>query len=503
MMQTDPFQAAPAMPGDTATDTAVQERHIHEECGVFGVYAKETADVAPLSYYALYALQHRGQESAGIAVNDDGVFTSYRDVGLVSEVFPPERLAALGRGNIAVGHVRYGTTGSDNKRNVQPILVNHYKGRMALAHNGNLTNSHELRQELESKGSIFQTTTDSEVIAYIIVQERLKASSIEEAVAAAMDRMEGAYSLVISSPTKLIAVRDPHGFRPLCMGRTKDGAVVFASESCALDAIGAKFDRDILPGEIVVADKTGVKSDTRHCRKAPKKLCVFEFIYFARPDSVIDGSSVHVARQRAGAFLALEHPVQADIVVGVPDSGLDAALGYSRQSGIPYGIGFIKNKYIGRTFISPTQTMRENEVNIKLNPVRSVVEGKRVVLIDDSIVRGTTCRRTIDLLRKAGAKEVHMRVSAPPFVSECYYGTDIDDKNKLIATHHTVEEIAQIIGVDSLGYLSIQDVVKLADNTECSFCTACFGGGYPTPIPQAGGKDRFECKISEKENQHA
>ena len=481
-----------------APDGVIRERHIHEECGVFGVFARETTDVASLAYYALYALQHRGQESAGIAVNDDGVFTAYRDVGLVSEVFPKERLQALGTGSIAVGHVRYGTTGSDNKRNVQPILVNHFKGRMALAHNGNLTNSQELRQKLESSGSIFHTTTDSEVIADIIVQERLKTSSIEAAVSAAMGHIEGAYSLVISSPTKLIAVRDPHGFRPLCMGHLKDGSVVFASESCALDAIGAEFDRDILPGEIVVADKNGVRSDTSHCGKAEKRLCVFEFIYFARPDSVIDGSSVHIARQRAGAFLALEHPVQADIVIGVPDSGLDAAMGYARQSGIPYGMGFIKNKYIGRTFISPTQDMRENEVNIKLNPIRSVVEGKRVVLIDDSIVRGTTCRRTIDLLRKAGAKEIHMRVSAPPFVSECYYGTDIDDKNKLIANHHTVEEIAEIIGVDSLGYLSIEDVVKLADNTQGGFCTACFGGGYPTAVPQDSGKDRFECKISER-----
>ena len=481
--------------------TTIKERHIHEECGVFGIFSHQTADLASLAYYGLFALQHRGQESAGIVVNDDGLFTSWRDVGLVSEVFPRERLKSLGTGNIAVGHVRYGTTGSDNKRNVQPILVNHYKGRMALAHNGNLTNSHELRQELESKGSIFHTTTDSEVIAYIIVQERLKAPSIEAAVSASMDKIVGAYSLVISSPTKLIAVRDPNGFRPLCMGKLKDGSVVFASESCGLDAIGAKFERDIRPGEIVVVDKTGIKSDTSHCGKAPKKLCVFEFIYFARPDSVIDGSSVHIARQRAGAFLALEHPVQADIVIGVPDSGLDAAMGYAKQSGIPFGLGFIKNKYIGRTFISPTQDMRENEVNIKLNPIRSVVEGKRVVLIDDSIVRGTTCRRTIDLLRKAGAKEIHMRVSAPPFVSECYYGTDIDDKNKLIANHHTVDEIAEIIGVDSLGYLSLDDVVKLADNTECGFCTACFGGGYPTPIPQDCGKDRFECKICERKKE--
>ena len=474
------------------------DRHLHEECGVFGVRLPERGDVASLAYYALYSLQHRGQESAGIAVNDDGVIRAYRDVGLVGDVFRPERLAALGQGSIAVGHVRYGTTGSDNQRNVQPILVNHYKGRMALAHNGNLTNSHALRRELESQGSIFQTTTDSEVIAYLIVQERLRHPSIEAAVSVAMERLEGAYSLVISSPSKLIAVRDPHGFRPLCMGRLRDGGVVFASESCALDALGARFLRDVRPGEIVVADAKGVRSVETHCGRVPKRLCVFEFIYFARPDSVIDGSSVHVARQRAGAFLALEHPVQADVVIGVPDSGLDAALGYARQSGIPYGMGFIKNKYIGRTFISPTQALRESEVSIKLNPIRSVVAGKRVVLIDDSIVRGTTCRRTIDLLRKAGAREIHMRVSAPPFVSECYYGTDIDDKDKLIATHHSVEEIAKIIGVDSLGYLSLENVVKLADSTS-GFCTACFGGGYPTALPEPGGKDRFECPISERE----
>ena len=476
-----------------------KERHIREECGVFGVFSRATSDVASLAYYGLFALQHRGQESAGIAVNDDGVFTAYCDEGLVNEVFPKERIKQLGTGNIVVGHVRYATTGSDRKRNAQPIIINHHKGRMALAHNGNLTNSYELRNRLEQSGSIFHTTTDSEVIAYIIVQERLRTPSIEEAVYAAMGRIEGAYSLVISSPTKLIAARDPHGFRPLCMGETADGKTVFASESCALDAVGARFVRDIRPGEIVTVSYDGVKCDTRRCGTAGRHLCVFEFVYFARPDSVIDGAAVSSARQRAGAFLALEHPVQADIVIGVPDSGLDAALGYARQSGIPYGMGFIKNKYIGRTFISPTQAMRENEVNIKLNPIRSVVEGKRVVLIDDSIVRGTTCRRTIDLLRKAGAKEIHMRVSAPPFVAACYYGTDIDDPSKLIANNHSVEEIAKIIGVDSLGYLSLQDVVKLADNTQCGFCTACFGGGYPTAVPQDGGKDRFECKISERE----
>lgn len=481
MMQNDP--------------SAHMSRHIHEECGVLGIYSDETADLASLAYYGLFALQHRGQESAGLVINDDGVFSSYRDAGLVNDVFTPERLAALGRGNIAVGHVRYATTGSDNKRNVQPLIINHHKGRMALAHNGNLTNSLELRNSLEKNGSIFHTTTDSEVIAYIIVQQRLISASIEEAVSRAMAVIQGAYSLVISSPTKLIAARDPHGFRPLCMGRRKDGKIVFASESCALDAVGADFERDLLPGEIVVVNREGVRSDRSRCGEAEKRMCVFEFIYFARPDSVIDGCSVCLARKRAGAFLAKQHPVAADVVIGVPDSGLDAALGYAEESGIPYAIGFTKNKYIGRTFISPSQDMRENGVNIKLNPIRSVVEGKRVVMIDDSIVRGTTCRRTIALLRAAGAKEIHMRVSAPPFVAPCYYGTDIDDAEKLIANRHSVREIAEIIGVESLGYLSLEDVVRLTGEEPGGFCTACFGGGYPTPVPGNGQKDRFENKI--------
>ena len=458
-----------------------KERHIREECGVFGVFSRATSDVASLAYYGLFALQHRGQESAGIAVNDDGVFTAYCDEGLVNEVFPKERIKQLGTGNIVVGHVRYATTGSDRKRNAQPIIINHHKGRMALAHNGNLTNSYELRNRLEQSGSIFHTTTDSEVIAYIIVQERLRTPSIEEAVYAAMGRIEGAYSLVISSPTKLIAAREPHGFRPLCMGETADGKTVFASESCALDAVGARFVRDIRPGEIVTVSYDGVKCDTRRCGTAGRHLCVFEFVYFARPDSVIDGAAVSSARQRAGAFLAAEH----------------AALGYARASGIPYGIGFTKNKYIGRTFISPTQELREVGVNIKLNPIRALVEGKRIVLIDDSIVRGTTCRGVIDLLRRAGAREIHMRVSAPPFVAPCYYGTDIDDAEHLIANHHTVEEIAEIIGVDSLGYLSVEHLLQIVDGCE-GFCTACFGGAYPTAIPRRGDKDRFERKIRQR-----
>ena len=465
---------------DKAAPAAGDDRHLHEECGVFGVYSNVTADVASLAYYALYALQHRGQESAGIVVNDDGLFRSWRDVGLVSDVFPKERLRSLGLGNIAVGHVRYGTTGSDNKRNVQPILVNHYKGRMALAHNGNLTNSQELRLQLESQGSIFHTTTDSEVIAYIIVQERLKHGSIEEAVSTAMDRLVGAYSLVISSPSKLIAVRDPHGFRPLCMGRLKDGSVVFASESCGLDAVGASFERDILPGEIVVADKNGVKSDRSHCGIAPRRLCVFEFIYFARPDSVIDGSSVHVARQRAGAFLALEHPVQADIVIGVPDSGLDAAMGYARQSGIPYGMGFIKNKYIGRTFIQPSQSMREKGVRMKLSSVSGIVSGQRVVLIDDSIVRGTTSRRIVRLLREAGATEVHVRIASPPFKNPCFYGVDTSTYEELLCARMSVPEACEYIGADSLAYLSPDALLKAGNR--CELCMACFTGNYPTSL---------------------
>lgn len=481
------------------TNLRTSEHHVHEECGVFGVFSNERRDMASLAYCGLFALQHRGQESAGIVVNDDGVFSSYRDVGLVNDVFTPERLENLGDGNIVVGHVRYATTGSDNKRNVQPIVINHHKGRLALAHNGNLSNSMELREALERNGSIFHTTTDSEVIAYIIVQERLRCSSIEMAVSAAMDRIEGAYSLVVSSPAKLIAARDPHGFRPLCMGQLSDHSFVFASESCALDAIGARLIRDILPGEIVTVSRDGISYDRSHCDIAPRRMCVFEYIYFARPDSVIEGCNVSLARQRAGAFLAEEHPVEADIVIGVPDSGLDAALGYAKASGIPYGIGFTKNKYIGRTFIAPSQSQRENGVNIKLNPIRSAIDGKRIVLIDDSIVRGTTCRRTIDMLRKAGAKEIHIRVSAPPFIAPCYYGTDIDSAENLIANHHTVDEIAHIIGVDSLGYLSTGNVVRLTEMSPDSFCTACFGGEYPTCIPAGGHKDRFEQKIGKKQ----
>ena len=472
---------------------------LHEECGLFGIYSKYGEDdVASLAYYALYALQHRGQESCGIAVNDDGLITAYRDAGLVHEVFQQEALRKLGRGKMAIGHVRYGTTGNDARLNAQPLVVNHVKGCMALAHNGNLTNDAQLREELELAGSIFHSTSDSEVIAYIVTKERLNAPSIEAAVSKAMYRLKGAYSLVILSPTKLIAVRDPMGIRPLCIGRLGD-SYVFASESCALSSIGATFVRDVLPGEIVVADANGIRSITEHCNTQKTSLCVFELIYFARPDSVIDGSSVQTARQRAGAILALEHPVQADVVVGVPDSGIDAAMGYARQSGIPYGIGFIKNKYIGRTFIQPTQAGREDQVRIKLNPIAATVAGKRVVLIDDSIVRGTTSARIVRLLREAGAIEVHLRSSAPKFLYPCYYGTDIDSQEKLIAWNHTEEEMKEMLGVDSIGFLSAGNVTKLADHTSLGFCTACFTGAYPSETPKQRGKNKFDVKIGTTE----
>lgn len=475
----------------------MSENHINEECGVFGIYTQNGADVAKMTYYGLYALQHRGQESAGIVVNDDGVFSVRKAPGLVSDAFSPDELSSMGSGNIAVGHVRYATTGCDSLQNIQPIVVNHHKGRLALAHNGNLVNSFELREALEEKGAIFHTTTDSEVISYLIVQERLVHGSIEKAVSAAMNVISGAYSLVISSPAKLIAARDPHGFRPLCYGKTKDGSFVFSSETCALDAVSAEFIRDIEPGEIAIVEDGEIRFDRTHCNKYEKKLCVFEYIYFARPDSVIDGKSVSLARQKAGAYLAQEHPVEADVVIGVPDSGLEAALGYANYSGIPYCIGFTKNKYIGRTFIAPDQSLRQSGVNIKLNPIKSVVEGKKIVLIDDSIVRGTTSKRITDLLWKAGAKEIHMRVSAPPFVAPCYYGTDIDSADGLIANHHTTEEIARIIGVNSLGYLSTEHV-KLLTGEDTGFCTACFGGKYPTDVPSQTEKTRFEGKIGIK-----
>jgi len=472
---------------------------LHEECGVFGIFSKgEIDDVVAATFYGLYALQHRGQESCGIAVNDDGVLSVHKGVGLVNEVFTPTVLENMPRGRMAVGHCRYATTGSRNEQNAQPLILRHMKGNLAIAHNGNLTNASELREQIELNGGIFHSTSDTESIAYTIIQERLNTPSIEEAVLQAMDKLKGAYSLVILSPRKLIAARDPLGFRPLCMGKIGE-STIFASESCALDTIGAEFVRDIEPGEVVVVDENGIRSFRNHCA-GKSAFCVFEYIYFARPDSVINGSSVHTARMRAGALLALSHPVQADVVIGVPDSGLDAALGFARQSGIPYGIGFLKNKYIGRTFIAPSQKQRESAVRIKINPIAETVRGKRVVLVDDSIVRGTTCKKTIQLLREAGATEIHFRLSAPPFLYPCFFGTDIDSSENLIAYRHSVEEIRQMLDIESLGYLEVEDLPKLADHARCGLCDACFTGHYPVEPPKQRAKSKFETKLSESSN---
>ncbi len=474
---------------------------LHEECGVFGIYDKAgTEDVAEAVYSALWSLQHRGQESCGIAVNDDGVINGHRDLGLIGEVFTPEVLASLSRPNarMATGHVRYATAGTRSRANAQPMIVRHGRGTMALCHNGNLTNAVQLRNDLENEGAIFHGSSDTEVICYLVTRNRMTSKSIEEAISKTMDVLDGAYSLVIMSATKMIAARDPRGYRPLCIGTLPGGGYVFASESCALDAAGATLLRDVEPGEIVVADANGLRSLKDHCGCKESQLCVFEFIYFARQDSVIEGSSVHEARKQAGRFLAQEHPVEADVVIGVPDSGLDAAMGYAEESGIPYGMGFIKNKYIGRTFIQSSQKQRERSVRIKLNVVSETVRGKRVVLVDDSIVRGTTSARIINLLRDAGAKEVHFMVSAPPFKYPCYFGTDIPDQKMLVATGRNLEEINEIIGADTLGYLSTEHVVQLARNSKCGFCTACFTGKYAVKPEEVLSTDIHERHLNDR-----
>ena len=445
------------------------------------------------AYAALFALQHRGQEACGIAVNSRGVIRCHRDVGLVGEVFDQQRLDAMA-GSMAIGHVRYSTTGDPRRENAQPLAITHVKGNLALAHNGNLVNASQLRRKLELNGAIFRSSSDTEVLVYTLVQERLKANSIEEAVVNTMAVVEGAYSLCIMSSRKLIAARDPRGMRPLCMGRMGD-AVVFASESCALDALGAQFVRDVEPGEVIVVDRSGKIRSLHASVKEKSAICVFEYIYFARPDSVIDGASVELARQEAGKYLSLEHPVGADLVMGVPDSGIPAAIGYARCSGIPYGVGLIKNRYIGRTFIQPGQDNRERSVRLKLNALREAVQGKRVIMVDDSIVRGTTCARLIKLVRDAGAKEVHLRISAPPFRYPCFFGTDIPDQGQLLAHNRTVEEMRQSIGADTLGFLSVDAVRKIARDCHLGFCDACFTGEYPMEVPTETDKNIFESEI--------
>ncbi len=473
---------------DTIHEQMECTEKLKEECGVFGIYDFSGEDVASTIYYGLFALQHRGQESCGIAVSDTkgpkGRVLSHKGMGLVNEVFTGEHLAQM-KGDIGVGHVRYSTAGGSTRENAQPLVLNYVKGTLGLAHNGNLINAPELRRELELGGAIFQTTIDTEVMAYHIARERVKTKNVEGAVANAMKKLKGAYSLIVMSPRKLIGARDPFGFRPLCIGR-RDNAWILASETCALDTIGAEFVRDVEPGEIVtITPDKGVVSDRSMCfpKEAQNRTarCIFEYIYFGRPDSHLDGISVYRSRIQAGRFLAMDSPVEADLVVGVPESGNVAALGYSMESGIPYGTAFVKNSYVGRTFIKPKQSSRESSVRVKLNVLREAVAGKRVIMIDDSIVRGTTSDRIVRMLREAGAKEVHMRVSSPPFLYPCYFGTDVPAREQLIAYNRSVEEIRQIIGADSLGYLRLERLPELVDGLP--ICSGCFTGRYPLDPP--------------------
>jgi amidophosphoribosyltransferase len=473
------------MKHDTLFDSFIDEDALHEECGVFGIYDLDGGDVASTIYYGLFALQHRGQESCGIAVSDTngtrGNMLSNKGMGLVNEVFTPEILEKM-KGDIGVGHVRYSTAGSSTRENAQPLVLNYVKGTLAMAHNGNLINANELRSELEYTGAIFQTTIDSEVIAYHIARERLNSKTAEEAVQRACRKLKGAYALVVASPRKLIAARDPFGFKPLCIGK-RDNAYIVASETCALDTIGATFVRDVLPGEVVAITQDGITSDTSMALPKEKQArCIFEYIYFARPDSHFDGESVYASRIRAGRFLAMDSPVDADIVTGVPESGNAAALGYSLESGIPYGTAFVKNSYVGRTFIKPKQSSRESSVQIKLNVLKEAVDGKRVIMIDDSIVRGTTSDRIVRMLRDAGATEVHVRISSPPFLWPCYFGTDIPAREQLIAYNRSIEDIRQIIGADSLGYLGLERLSEMVEGLP--ICRGCFTGEYPMEPPK-------------------
>lgn len=460
-------------------DLQINGEELHEECGVFGAYDLQGNDIADWVYYGLFALQHRGQESCGIAVSENRDIRYYKDMGLVNDVFTPENLDKL-HGDIAIGHVRYSTAGSSTRVNAQPLVTKYIKGTLAIAHNGNLVNADELREGLEKNGAIFQTTIDSEVIAYLVAKERIHSASVEEAVAKAMKYLRGAYSLLVMSPRKMTCARDPYGFRPLCIGK-RDEVYVVASESCALDAVGAEFIRDVLPGEIITITEKGLTSNTQYCNDKPAS-CIFEYIYFARPDSVIDGAGVFQSRIIAGKILHETHPVEADLVVGVPESGNDAAMGYALASNIPYGKAFVKNNYIGRTFIKPGQGLREQSVRIKLNVLKSAVEGKRIVMVDDSIVRGTTSAKIVQMLKKAGATEVHVRISSPPFKYPCYFGTDIPSTDQLIANHYTLDEICAHLGADSLGFLDVERIGEMVGHIRC--CEACFTGKYPVEPPR-------------------
>ena len=469
---------------------------IHEECGIFGITtgAYDRVDVREEVRYALYALQHRGQESCGISVNDRGVISTVKGVGLVPDVLTDEALAKLPEGQMAIGHNRYGSSGSIDVLDAQPLYIRHAKGTMSMAFNGQLVNAVEIRRELQQQGIIFHTSSDAEVIAYTIAKERLTSHSTEEAVRRAMEKLEGAISMVVMSPRKLIAARDKKGFRPLVIGQLPGGGYVFASETCALEVVGAKFIRDVKAGEIVQVENN-VLSVYQEGVEKPTGLCIFEYVYFARPDSVIEGQSVHHSRKIAGALVSKIAPVEADVVIGSPDSGLEAAMGYAEASGIPYGVGLMKNRYIGRTFIQPTQKERENSVKIKLNAIESTVRGKRVILVDDSIVRGTTSKRVVKILREAGATEVHMRVASPPYTNKCYFGTDNTEKRNLIAARTNVEGIREELGLDSIAFLPLEDMLKVAPDANCGFCIGCFTGEYPVSIEKAKEVDKYSEKL--------
>jgi amidophosphoribosyltransferase len=472
---------------------------LHEECGVFGIAgahgtaeSTDSSEAAVSAFMGLFSLQHRGQEACGIAVNDAGVISCHKGQGLLMEVFNDKKLAVL-KGRSAIGHVRYSTTGDSIAENAQPIAVSHIKGNLAIAHNGNLVNAGALRQEIELQGGIFHSTGDSEIIAYTIVRERIGSASIEEAVLKTMHRIHGAYSLLAMSPRKLIAARDPNGFRPLCVGKIDDD-YLFASETCAIDAVGGKYIRDVEPGEIIVVED-GKLTSIDSGLPVQRSFCSFEFIYFSRPDSIISGIGVDWARREMGRALARECGADADIVVAVPDSGLSAARGYAEESGLPNTTGLIKNRYIGRTFIQPTQGRRERDVRLKLNPLSANVSGKRVVLIDDSIVRGTTSALIVSALRDAGATEVHLRSSAPPFRYPCYFGTDVPDRDHLIAVGRTEEDLAKLLGANSVAYLSDESLSRILEGAGCPICKACFTGKYPIDPPPEPDEGAFQRPI--------
>jgi amidophosphoribosyltransferase len=461
--------------------------HPKHYCGVFGILGHPNA--AELTYYGLYALQHRGQESAGIVTSDGKTFRKHLGMGLVPQIFTGEILHGL-VGPMAIGHTRYSTTGSSNLQNAQPLVVNCARGPIAIAHNGNLTNAAELRAELEEAGSIFQTTVDSEIIVHLLAQPT--AEGQPNSLVQALRRIQGAYSLVILTADELIGVRDPHGFRPLSIGRLNGGAWVLSSETCAFDLIGAKLVRDVEPGEVVIINRDGLRSEKPFADHARRAFCIFEYVYFARPDSVITGQSVYAARVRMGRQLAREHPIEADIVVPVPDSGNYAALGYSLESGIPYEMAFVRNHYVGRSFLQPSQLIRDFNVKVKLNLIAELVRGKRVIIVDDSIVRGTTSKARVTSLKEAGAREVHVLVSCPPHMHPCVYGIDFPDRSKLMAATHSTDEIRRYLHADSLGYLSLEGMVAAAGQPRGAFCLACYDGDYPVPYDPALDKNIIE-----------